>query len=29
MCAYECLEEGAESLFVSNRAAYDRLPADM
>lgn len=29
MCAYECPAEGAETLFVSNRAAYDRLPDEM
>ena len=29
MAAYECPAEGAETLFVSNRAAYDRLSADM
>lgn len=29
MCAYECPAEGAETLYVSNRVAYDRLPAEM
>ena len=27
MCAYECPDEGGETLFVSNRAAWDRLDA--
>ncbi|MEM7059538.1 MAG: TauD/TfdA family dioxygenase [Pseudomonadota bacterium] len=28
MCAYETPDEGGETLFVSTRAAYDRLPDD-
>ena len=29
MCAYETPDEGGETLFVSTRAAYARLPSDM
>ncbi len=28
MCAYECPEEGGETLFVSTRSAHDRLPEE-